>query len=198
MIRGPFMHIHPPMKPKGQSPQDKIKILWGCVNTCRSPKHAAEPRRPRNRHPGAGTRPANGLDGAREPDVDALGLSPKGGRPAGLLRHLPHRCSSWARHARARARPRRRSPPGRRRPHRRLLVAAPRLAAPRIGAHRGHASRGHTRRAPVGRSPRPQSLLAAAMLAAPTVAAPTLPAPMLDAPPTSTTSRPTVSPAVEP
>src|SRR6185503_19049584 len=27
MIRGPFVHIHPPMKPKGQSPQDKIKIL---------------------------------------------------------------------------------------------------------------------------------------------------------------------------
>ena len=25
MIRGPFMYIHPPMKPKGQSPQDKIK-----------------------------------------------------------------------------------------------------------------------------------------------------------------------------
>ena len=29
MIRGPFMHIHPPMKPKRQSPQDKIKILRG-------------------------------------------------------------------------------------------------------------------------------------------------------------------------
>src|SRR6185503_21313052 len=29
MIRGPFVHIHPPMKPKGQSPQDKIKILRG-------------------------------------------------------------------------------------------------------------------------------------------------------------------------
>ena len=131
------------------------------ARACRSPKHAAEPRRPRGRHLGAGTRPAYGLDGAREPDVDALGLSPKGGRPAGLLRHLPHRCSSWARHARARARPRRRSPPGRRRPRRRLLVAAPRL-----GARRGHTSRGHARRAPGGRSPRPQSLLAAATIAA--------------------------------
>src|SRR6185437_15576849 len=29
IIRGPFMHIHPPMKPKRQSPQDKIKILQG-------------------------------------------------------------------------------------------------------------------------------------------------------------------------
>ena len=147
------------------------------ARACRSPKQAAEPRRPRGRHPGAGTRPANGLDGAREPDVDALGLSPKGGRLAGLLRHLPHRCSSWARHARVRARPRRRSPPGLQRPRRRLLAAAPRLAAPRLGARRCHASRGHARRAPGGRSPRPQSLLAAATLAAAMVAAPALPAP---------------------
>ncbi|KAG2546851.1 hypothetical protein PVAP13_9KG048914 [Panicum virgatum] len=29
MIRGTFMHIHPPMKPKRQSPQDKIEILRG-------------------------------------------------------------------------------------------------------------------------------------------------------------------------
>ena len=29
MTRSLFMHIHPPMKPKGQSPQDEIKILRG-------------------------------------------------------------------------------------------------------------------------------------------------------------------------
>ncbi|KAG2534177.1 hypothetical protein PVAP13_9NG032573 [Panicum virgatum] len=62
-------------------------------------------------------------------------------------------------------------------------LAAATHVAPLVAIHRGHNRC----------SPRQRSLLAAA-----TVAAPTLPVPTLDAPPTSTTSRLTVSPAVEP
>ena len=175
LARAPPPHARtPPMPP---SPARRPRH----TRACRSPKHAAEPRRPRGRHPGAGTRPANGLDGAREPDVDALGLSPKGGRPAGLLRHLPHRCSSRARHARhpdadALAAGCWSPRPGWLRPG--SALAAVTLAAATHVAPLVAARRGHNRCSPRPRLP--------------------LPAPTLDAPPTSTTSRPIVSPAVEP
>ncbi|XP_039804829.1 mucin-1-like [Panicum virgatum] len=146
--------------------------------------HAAEPRRPRACHPGAGTRPANGLDGAREPTSTpspsrervagrrgcyATSLTGARARPATLA---PGLSLAGAHHPDADAlaagcwSPR----PGWLRPGSALAavtLAAATHVAPLVAARRGHNRC----------SLRQRSLLAAATLAAPTFAAPTLPAP---------------------